>query len=160
MPDPRFAQTVIFMLSHSDEGAMGVIVNRPAGEIPYDVLLTEMCVDADGAQGGVMAHYGGPVETERGFVLHSTDVVDPGSVVVSDTLAMTTRSAFLKRIADGDAPEQFLFMLGYAGWAPEQLDSELARGGWSVVPFDRALVFSDTPESSWQRAMSTQGVDL
>ena len=160
LSDPRFAETVIFMVSHSSDGAMGLVVNRAGAKIPFSVLLQGFGLDAPGVTGDTAAHSGGPVERRRGFILHSTDVVDPSSVIVDDKLAMTKGAEFLLRIARGEGPADFLFLFGYAGWAPGQLEKEFDRGGWFAIPFDPALVFGDAPETAWQRAIDQQGVDL
>ena len=160
MPDQRFARTVIFMVSHSAEGAMGLVVNRVGSELPLTMLLQGFGVQAPDVTGNTAAHYGGPVQPRRGFVLHSTDVVHPDSLIINDAVAMTTRSEFLLSIARGEGPADVMFIFGYAGWAPGQLEAELDRGGWFTIPFEPALVFGDAPETAWQRAMDQQGVDL
>jgi putative transcriptional regulator len=158
--DPRFVQTVIYMLRHDGDGAMGLVVNRPLGELPAGELLSRFGIQDDQGKGQIRVHYGGPVEPGRGFVLHTTDRMLPGSQPVSDGVAFTGSPDMLKSIARGAGPRRSIIALGYAGWAPGQLESEIRRGSWAIVPSDAALLFSDDLERMWDRALARRKLQI
>jgi putative transcriptional regulator len=160
MGDPRFQKTVIYMIEHSRDGAMGLIINVPMGVVPAAKLFNRLGMDGDGLEGEVEVYFGGPVDPERGFLLHSTDVLLRGSVLVDERVALTARPEMLRAIARGEGPAQSVFTLGYAGWGPSQLESELARHDWFVIPADMSLVFAPDPAKSWERAAARRGFDL
>ena len=161
MGDPRFARTVIFMALHDADGALGLVVNRPIGDITFKALFEELRLDPAPAEGSgtLRAFYGGPVDPARGFVLHSRDVMLDESLVAGE-LAVTTEPAMLRALAEHAGPERSLFALGYAGWGAGQLESEMARGDWIVVPADSALVFADDPATTWARAIARRAIEL
>ena len=158
--DPRFAHTVIYMVDHDAKGAMGLIVNRAYGVGPLDKLLKGFGIEDGDVAGTIRLHYGGPVDTGQGFVLHSTDFEGPGTRVVNKEVAITTKLEVLKAIAKGEGPKRSLFALGYAGWGPGQLEGEIARDHWVTAPADESLIFSDDLESTWDRAIKKAGVAL
>lgn len=160
MPDPRFAETVIYMIEHDDSGAMGLVVNRPMGTLPLTDLLSELGLDGDDVTGEMRVHYGGPVERGQGFVLHSADYVGKDTRVVDKRFAVTARGDILRDIASGAGPRQALVVFGYAGWGAGQLEGEIARGGWITIPADEALVFGDDDDAKWRRASARQSIDL
>ena len=160
MSDPRFQKTVIYMIEHDRDGAMGLIVNVPMGRVPAAKLFDRLGLDGDGIEGEIEVYFGGPVDPERGFLLHSTDVLLEGSVRVDERVALTAHPEMLLAIARGDGPAQSVFTLGYAGWGPGQLESELARDGWFVIPADLSLVFAPDPAKTWERAAARRGFDL
>lgn len=160
MGDPRFFESVIYMVRHDATGAMGLVVNRPIGVGPISKLLEEFGEEAGGGEVEILLHYGGPVERRMGFVLHSTDYVGEGTIVVDDGVALSSNLDVLKAIDAGKGPERRLFAIGYAGWGAGQLEAELAAQDWYVVPADDRLIFDDSPEGKWQRAMAKRGVDL
>ena len=160
MGDPRFDQSVIYMVEHDEQGAMGLIVNVPMGEVPYADLFDLLGMESKDADGGIDVYYGGPVDPSRGFFLHSTDVMIDGSYKVNKEVALTSRPDMLTELAHGKGPAQNLFALGYAGWGPGQLESELDRDAWFVLPADMTLVFSKNPSKSWRRAAARRGLDL
>ena len=161
MGDPRFQRTVIFMVLHDPQGALGLVVNRPVREFTFRALFEGLRLDPAPAEdsGSLLAFYGGPVEPERGFVLHSRDFVLDESVVAGE-FALTTEPAMLRALAAHNGPEHSLFAFGYAGWSAGQLESEIARGDWIVVPADAALVFADDPATTWARAIARRAIDL
>jgi putative transcriptional regulator len=161
LQDPNFDHTVVYVVQHDDGGAMGLVVNRVLGRGPIGELLEGLGLDAE-AKGAaeIAVHYGGPVERGRGFILHSPDFKGADTVVLSELAALTSSLDVLSAIAAGDGPRHALFALGYAGWAPDQLESELAAGAWVVVDPDEALLFDDQVDSKWQRALDRQGIDL
>ena len=160
MPDPRFARTVIYLIRHDASGAQGVVVNRPLGEIPLALLLEQMGMDTRGAAGSVRLHSGGPVETRRMLVLHSAEYSAEGTLPVKDGIAITWQPEILQAIAQGKGPRRVLFALGYAGWAPGQLEAEMKAGGWVRASADQGLVFDDDYKSKWDRATSRRKIDL
>lgn len=158
--DPRFAHTVIYMVDHDAKGAMGLIVNRAYGVGPLDKLLKGFGIEDEDVAGTIRLHYGGPVDTGIGFVLHSTDFEGPGTRLVNKEMAITTKLEVLTAIAKGEGPKRSLFALGYAGWGPGQLEGEIARDDWVTAPADQNLIFSDDLESTWDRAIKMAGVAL
>ncbi len=160
MGDPRFDRTVIYMIEHGTDGAMGLVVNVPLADVLLADLLPHLGVEDTRAPGKIDVFYGGPVEPSRAFLLHSSDVLLDGSIKVDDSVALTTRPETLNAISSGEGPQQSLFALGYAGWAPGQLESELARDAWFVIPGDANLIFADDPAQIWTRAMARRSIDL
>ena len=160
MPDGRFAETVIYMLRHDDTGAMGVVVNRPMGDVPVVTLLASLGLDGGDAEGSIRVHYGGPVESSRGFVLHSTDYLDGETLTVAGGFALSMNADVVRAIAAGEGPRHSLLLFGYAGWGPGQLESEMMRDDWITVPADEAMVFDDNYRDKWRRAMDRRGIDL
>ncbi len=160
MGDPRFFNTVIFMCAHGAEGAMGIIVNKPARELSFAELLDQVgVVPGEGAESfGV--HFGGPVEVGRGFVLHSDDWEAPGATKpLAHGLALTATVEILRDMAAGKGPRRAVLALGYAGWAPGQLESELQTNGWLTCPADEEIVFGTDYEAKWRSALKKIGVD-
>ena len=160
MRDPRFARSVIYICAHNADGAMGLVVNRLIGSLTYSELLQQLGIDSEEAPSDRKVHFGGPVETSRGFVLHSTDKLEESSLVVDDGVALTSTTDILKSIVSGGGPEQSLLALGYAGWGPGQLDAEIQANAWLHVPADAALLFDIDIDSKWERAMAKIGVSL
>ncbi len=160
MGDPRFRNSVVYMVEHNSGGAMGLIVNNPLGAMPVDRLFERLGLAPPEAAGEIEVYYGGPVEPERGFLLHSTDVVLENSVRVDDRVALTALPDMLRKIARGEGPERSIFTFGYSGWGPGQLESELDRDDWFVIPADASLVFATDPTKSWERAAARRTLDL
>jgi putative transcriptional regulator len=160
MRDPRFAETVIYMVKHSAEGALGLVINRPLAKGPIEDVLKGFGIDSNEAKGEIIVHYGGPVGPRAGFVLHSDDVLFEDSTKVTDGIAMTANPKLIEAMSRGQGPRQTLFMLGYAGWAPGQLEGEIKAGSWFVVAGDKGLIFSNDPEKKWQAAMDKRKIPL
>jgi putative transcriptional regulator len=166
MSDERFAKSVIYVCAHSSEGAMGIVVNQPAKHISFPDLLVKLDVipAADLIQlppraGGVKVLKGGPVETERGFVLHSADFfIENSTLPIDQGICLTATLDILKAIAKGAGPESALLALGYAGWAPGQLDNEMQQNGWLHCPADPGLLFSTKVEEKYELAMRKIGI--
>ncbi|MES2710012.1 MAG: YqgE/AlgH family protein [Pseudomonadota bacterium] len=154
MTDPRFSQAVICLCSHSPEGAMGIVLNRPIDGMSFDVLLRQLGLAPVPPARRIRVIDGGPVEGGRGFVLHSDDWSTEGSLPVRGELALTANVEVLKAIAEGGGPRVGVLALGYAGWAPGQLDAEIQRNAWLSVPADEALLFEHEPEDLWRRALA------
>jgi len=162
MPDPRFAKTVIFVVRHNGNGAMGLVVNRPIAMSPPAKLRKRAVPGVAGPVIGrqIRVHYGGPVQPTRGFVLHSSDYAQDGTVPITKTVSMTANREILKAITTGDGPRRGFIAMGYAGWSAGQLESEIRRRDWVVVSSDAGLVFDRDARSKWRRAMDRRGVDL
>ena len=158
---PTFTRTVIYMVRHDARtGAMGLVVNRQLGEVPMAVLLKQSGLPSEGAKGSVRLHVGGPVEATRIVVLHTDDYAGPDTVKVASGVAITSDSSILQSIAKDKGPRRARFTLGYAGWAPGQLEAEMEAGYWIVVPSDAAIVFDDADETKWDRAMAKRRINL
>ncbi|MCW0181102.1 YqgE/AlgH family protein [Zavarzinia sp.] len=160
MGDPRFERTVIYMCAHSPEGAMGLVINKPAGHISFPELLTQLGIEAETDVEPIRVLSGGPVEAARGFVLHTDDYTQPSSMEVGDHVALTATVDILKAIAAGEGPRQCLFALGYAGWGPGQLDAEIQANGWLHVDADPDILFSADLDRKWTRAIAKLGFDV
>jgi len=160
MGDPRFERSVVFMCAHSDEGAMGLIVNKPAAELRFVDLLEQLGIKTGGAPIITSVHFGGPVEHARGFVLHSPEYeVEESSLRVSPDFSMTATIDILRDIASGAGPDRALLALGYAGWAPGQLESEIQANGWLTAAADPELVFGDRDGGKWEAALRSLSID-
>lgn len=160
MSDPRFARTVIYLCAHNADGAMGLVLNRLINSITFKDLLEELKVEEPTPDNGSAPaiHFGGPVETGRGFVLHSVDYAGPDSMPLSGKFALTATVDILKAIAAGEGPQQHLLALGYAGWGPGQLDGELQENAWLSVEADPDLVFDGALDDKWDRALAKLGI--
>lgn len=159
MSDPRFARSVIYMCAHSEEGAMGLVVNRAIEQISLAELLQQLEIDTSAVDERVLVNFGGPVETGRGFVLHSPDYMREGTLVVTSSVALSATIDILKAIAAGSGPRRHLLALGYAGWGPGQLDSEILANGWLHVDADEELVFGADLDQKWDKAMAKLGIN-
>jgi putative transcriptional regulator len=160
MADPRFARSVVYLCAHSVDGAMGLVVNRLIDSLSFHNLLEQIGVEQETAADDMPIHFGGPVESSRGFVLHTTDYVQDSTLVIEDEIALTATIDVLKAIARGNGPRRRVLALGYAGWAAGQLDAEIQANGWLLVPADLDLVFGVDNETKWERAIAKIGIDL
>jgi putative transcriptional regulator len=160
MQDHRFQRSVLYLCAHNKEGAMGLVLNKLIGSLTLPELLVQLDISASGLVGAPRIHFGGPVESGRGFVLHSADYTEKDSLTVGDNLALTATLEILRAIGRGEGPRQSLLALGYAGWGPGQLDSELQQNGWLHAPADEAILFDVELDSKWQRALGKLGVEL
>lgn len=160
MGDPRFVKSVIYLCAHSPEGAMGLIVNKPAADLRFADLLDQLKVPRGDATRDIRVRFGGPVEHARGFVLHSADYRSPaGTMQVDEGTAMTATRDVIEALARGDGPARALFALGYAGWGPGQLESEIAQNGWLVTDATDEIVFGPDDGAKWRMALATLGID-
>ena len=159
MRDPRFEKSVIYMCAHNEDGAMGLVVNRALESLTFPDMLEQLGIDSEGAGAKINVHFGGPVESGRGFVLHSRDYLQEATMVVDHDVALTATIDILKAIAGGEGPRRSLLALGYAGWGPGQLDTEIKSNGWLHVAADSDLVFGPDQDAKWQRAMDKIGID-
>lgn len=159
MGDPRFEHAVVLLCAHSDEGAMGLIVNKPTGEVELADMLEQLSIEhgPDSRQLGVS--FGGPVETGRGFVLHSMDYVSfVNTLEVEGGFGMTATLDILEALAEGKGPERALVVIGYAGWGPGQLEEELAQNAWLTCDASMELVFDLPDQGKWDGALKSMGI--
>ena len=160
MQDPRFARAVVYLCAHSAEGAMGLIVNKRADDLVWRDLFKRLGIPIGSLHAPRPVHYGGPVETGRGFVLHSSDYhAEEATLKVDNRISMTATLDVLQAMATGRGPDHAIVALGYAGWAPGQLEAELQMNGWLLCESDEELVFGDDDTSKWDRALRKIGVD-
>jgi putative transcriptional regulator len=167
MTDRRFARSVIYMCAHSDDGAMGLIINHRADHISFPDLLERLGIVPRNAEDGIsndilerQVHLGGPVETGRGFVLHSADYyVTESTLPIDQEVSLTASIDILKAIASGEGPDRSILALGYAGWSAGQLESEIQANGWLNCPADLDLLFDPDLENKYVRAMAKIGID-
>ena len=160
MGDPRFRRTVILMVRHGKDGALGVTINRPIGEKKLANFLEALGEKDATAEGSVHLFAGGPVQPEVGFVVHTDDYRRKETIVVSERLAVTSSREILLDIGHKRGPEKSLVAFGYAGWGPGQLENELARDDWFIAPADPELVFDEPREKVWEQAMARRPKDL
>ena len=158
MLDPRFDKTIVLMCSHGPEGAMGLVLNRQFGDLDFKGLLRQFDLDLAAGIPELPVFYGGPVEPVRGFVLHSSEYLKESTTVITPTIHLTATVEILSLLAEGNGPERALLVLGYAGWAPGQLEAEIQNNSWLTAPADDDLVFDRDVESKWNRALGKIGV--
>lgn len=167
MGDERFARSLVYICAHSDDGAMGIILNKPARDVKFADLLVQLnvipsedVISLPSQADHMRVLRGGPVETGRGFVLHSPDFfVDQSTLPIDDGICLTATLDVLRAIAQGTGPENAVLALGYAGWSAGQLESEIQANGWLHCPADPALVFDDSIDTKYARALHKIGVD-
>ena len=158
MGDPRFEHAVIAMINHDDQGALGIGIGALRQGISLHPMLEELGIEP-GMAPDCPVHAGGPVEPQRGFVLHSPDWDGPGTVQAAPLCAMSASVEVLRAIAAGEGPSQFLIALGYAGWGPGQLDGEMRRHGWQVVDVSDALLWDVPAADRWTASWRSAGID-
>ncbi|SON54668.1 hypothetical protein HDIA_1127 [Hartmannibacter diazotrophicus] len=162
----NFSRSVVYICAHSEDGAMGLIINKQAPNLSMKELLVQLDVIPEDRQirvsemaGSMHVHQGGPVETGRGFVLHSSDYhLESSTLPVNADISLTATVEVLKAIADGRGPENALLALGYAGWAPGQLESEIQANGWLTAPASQEIIFQTRLEDRYDRALALLGI--
>jgi len=167
MQDERFSRSVIYLCAHSSEGAMGIIVNQPASDIRFSDLLVQLdvipgegLIELPGHREAVRVLKGGPVETQRGFVLHSADYfIEDSTLPIQGGICLTATLDILKAMATGEGPTDAVLALGYAGWGAGQLENEIQSNGWLHCPADMDLIFGSDTETKYDRAMRKIGID-
>ena len=161
MSDPRFARSVVYLCAHSDEaGAMGLIVNKQLASLTLGELFAQLDIEPSAVPDLRPVHFGGPVEAGRGFVLHTADYREEATLHVGGNISVTATLEVLRAIGKNRGPRRSLFALGYAGWAPGQLDAEIQANGWLSVPADDEIVFASDDDGKWNRALAKLGIDL
>jgi len=167
MADPRFSRSVIYLCAHSADGAMGIIINQRAPNIEFAELLEQLNIAGDGeaihlppSKTDIAIHVGGPVETARGFVLHSSDYyAEDSTLPIDEGVSLTATVDILRAIASGEGPNKALLALGYAGWAPGQLENEFQSNGWLHCPADPEILFDRNVDKKYLRALRKIGID-
>ena len=159
MRDERFSKSVIYMCAHTEEGAMGLVLNQVMVSLSFPDLLEQLGIDEGDAGSDVPIHFGGPVEAGRGFVLHSDEYQQDATMEVDDGVSLTATVEILKAIARGHGPRRSLLALGYAGWGPGQLDDEIRANGWLQAPADSELIFGEDYLTKWERSFAKIGID-
>ncbi|HEY4135618.1 MAG TPA: YqgE/AlgH family protein [Alphaproteobacteria bacterium] len=159
MTDPRFAHAVIYLCAHNADGAMGLVLNKGVERPSFPDLLNQLKIVPAEKADPINVLFGGPVETGRGFVLHSADYLQDATLLVDHHVGLTATLDILKEIAAGGGPRRKLLMLGYAGWGPGQLDAEIQANGWLNAPADEGLIFDHDLDTKWDRALAKLGVD-
>jgi putative transcriptional regulator len=160
MSDPRFQRTVILMVRHGKDGALGIAINRPVDERPLASLLEKLGEKDAAVAGSVQIFAGGPVQPEMGFVVHTADYKRPGTFVINGRFSMTQSLEVLRDMGQKRGPQKALVAFGYAGWAPGQLEAELDGEAWFVAPADTQLVFDEARDKVWEQAMARRPRDL
>ena len=164
MQDPRFQHSVILLLQHDASGAFGLVINRVIAEKPIAALLTDSKGGSDAADRKldrtIPVFLGGPVQPERGFIVHSAEYGRPETLRVDEAFAMTASREILRDIGHQQGPKKYLFAVGYAGWGAGQLESEIARRDWFIAPADPELVFDAERDEVWERALARRTRDL
>lgn len=159
MEDQRFAQSVIYICAHTDEGAMGIVLNKPLRKPSFEDLLRQLDVTPVPPARRIQLCQGGPVDNARGFVLHTADWTGDGSLRVDERIALTASLDVLKAIAEGAGPREGLLALGYASWGPGQLDQEMQQNVWLSAPAGQELVFDTEHDTKWRRALASLRID-
>ena len=160
MEDERFHRSLIYICSHSKDGAMGFIINKKIEEFSFADLAGQLPIKAFNFSQEIDLHNGGPLEKIRGFVIHSTDYVKDDTIVISDNIAVSSSIDIITDIAFGMGPKENLIALGYASWAPQQLEKEIINNTWLVTQPDTELVFRTKDEDKWQKAIDSLGIDI
>lgn len=159
LQDPFFQRAVIYMCSHDAQGAMGVIVNYPVHNVKLDDILDQLEINSDAKQ-ALPIHFGGPVDANRGFVVHSSEYSADGNIISSNGISVSANIAVLQAFAEGKGPAKGMLVLGYAGWSPGQLEAEIEQGSWIITDADPKLVFATGDEKKWSNAVASLGIDL
>jgi putative transcriptional regulator len=167
MMDERFSRTLIYLCAHSPEGAMGIVVNKPAADLNFPDLLVQLDIIPEAERirlphrvGSMQVLMGGPVETSRGFVLHSPDFyLDQSTLPIDDGVCLTATIDILRAIAKGEGPSSAVLALGYAGWSPGQLETEIQANGWLNCPADPELIFNTSLETKYELALRKIGIN-
>ncbi len=167
MSDPRFERSVIYICAHSNEGAMGLVINKPAENIDFVELMSRLnmpegtdSIEFNFEDKGRVVHFGGPVEPGRGFVLHTGEYnCRENTLAINEDVGLTATLDVLHEIAVGEGPKKSLLALGYAGWSPGQLESEILQNGWLHCPADEKLLFGTGVEDKYKTALDKLGID-
>ncbi len=160
MQDPRFDTTVILVCAHSDDGAMGLILNKTMPDLSFESLLSQLKIPTSSKGHDILVHFGGPVERGRGFVLHSSDYHrKSATMVIEGGYSMTATLDVLEAMAVGNGPSSALLTLGYSGWGPGQLEAEIARNDWLIADATSDIIFAADDRTKWARALRQLGIE-
>lgn len=159
MQETNFTRAVIYLCSHNEQGAMGIIVNYPVKNVGIEDILEQLDIKT-GSKRSVPIHFGGPVESNRGFIIHSDDFSAAGTIYQHGGMSVTSNAEVLKAIADGSGPKQGMLAMGYTGWGAGQLETEMEAGNWIVVSASKQLLFDTDNDMKWKFAIATLGFDV
>lgn len=159
MHDSAFAHSVTYICEHSDKGAMGIVINNVMPLLVKDIFTQMELIDASGL-GDQVVYAGGPVQVERGFVLHASDTEWQSTLHISPQISLTASRDIIEALAEGRGPREYLIALGYAGWGAGQLEAEVAANSWLTLPADSNIIFNTPPEQRWTAAALPLGIDL
>ena len=159
LEDERFYKTVIYMCAHSSEGSMGIIINKKIDYDLYPDLLEQLGIDKPLDKKKLFIRYGGPIESGRGFVLHSDDMIRKETLNIDKGVALTSTAEFFDDLSIGKGPKNSILALGYAGWAPGQLEAEILQNSWMSLSVDTSFLFDDEVSRKWTQAYKIMGVD-
>lgn len=155
-----FSRSVIYMCSHTDDGAMGMIINNQIPHIDSREILEQLDIKLDDGIPDIPIHFGGPVDPARGFVIHSAEYKTTDTVNIDDSISITSNADVLRDLAKGRGPHHSILVLGYSGWEAGQVEQEIEDNSWLVVPATNALIFGDENEMKWDLAANSLGVDM
>ena len=159
LEDERFFKTVIYICAHSSEGAMGIIINKKIDYDLYPDLLEQLGIDKPVGNKKLFIRYGGPVESGRGFVLHSDEIIRKETLSIDKGIALTSTSDFFDDLAKGNGPKNSILALGYAGWGPGQIENEILSNSWMTLSTDSKFIFDEEVNNKWSNAFNLLGVD-
>jgi putative transcriptional regulator len=159
LQDDRFYKTVIYMCAHSSEGSMGIIINKRIDYDLYPDLLEQLGIDKPIYNKRLFVRYGGPVESGRGFVLHSDDMIRKESLSIDNGIALTSTTEFFEDLSNGKGPKNSILALGYAGWGPGQLENEIIKNNWMTLSVDNSFLFDDKVSHKWLQAYNIIGIN-
>ena len=159
MLDERFHKTVIYICAHSNEGSMGIIINKNIDHDNYPNILEQLGIDKSVNKKKIFIRYGGPVETGRGLVLHTDDVIQKGSLPIDKGIILTSTVEIFNDIAKGKGPKTSILAIGYAGWEAGQLENEIKQNSWMTLPVESSFIFDEHVTNKWNEAYTMMGVD-
>jgi putative transcriptional regulator len=161
MPDPRFRESVILLIEQNAEGSLGLIVNKRTEErTSLNEVLDALGLPVPIQEREIWVYFGGPVQLDTVFILHTIDLLPETSRIIADGVAFSRDPKLLQKIAEGLGPKRFLLIMGYSGWGPGQLEMELRTGSWITIDADPALVFSEDPRETWQKVIEDHTMRL
>lgn len=161
LTDTFFEKTVIYICDHDSQGSMGLVINRPLPSARAAMILQALGLDSLEEEGGIKdIYYGGPVQPNVGFVLHTPEYEVDGTLPIAEDIFLTTSSEIMKDIQTGAGPAQYRLTMGYAGWGPEQLEREIANGDWLVIPASGEFIFSEADHGKWTEAARKFGIEI
>ena len=159
LQDERFFKTVIYLCAHSKDGAMGIIINKKIDYDLYPDLLEQLGIDKPMDNKKLFIRYGGPVESGRGFILHSDEIIQKESLTIDSGIALTSTSEFFENLSKGKGPKNSIFALGYAGWGAGQLENEIIANSWMTLSTDSKFLFDEEVNNKWSQAYNLLGID-
>ena len=159
LEDERFFKTVIYICAHSSEGAMGIIINKKIDYDLYPDLLEQLGIDKPLGNKKLFIRYGGPVESGRGFVLHSDEIIRKETITIDKGVALTSTSEFFEDLSQGKGPKNSILALGYAGWEPGQIEKEITSNSWMTLSADSSFLFDEEVTNKWSKAYNLLGID-